>query len=52
MLDIFQLARAFVIDIGLTDDGWKIIECGSISCAGFYEADMQKIVMSLEDEYK
>jgi hypothetical protein len=52
MVDIFQLAKTFVIDIALTPDGWKIIECGSTSCAGFYDADMQKLVMALEDGYK
>jgi hypothetical protein len=51
MIDIFQLAETFVIDLGLTDEGWKIIECGSISCAGFYDADMQKLLMALEDCY-
>jgi hypothetical protein len=51
MIDKFQLAKTFVMDIGLTRNGWKIIECGSTSCAGFYDADMQKIVMALEEEY-
>jgi hypothetical protein len=51
MINIFQLAKAFVIDIGLTPDGWKIIECGSVSCAGFYDADMQKLIMSLEERF-
>ena len=51
MIDIFQLAKSFVIDVCLIDNGWKIVECGSISCAGFYDADMQKIVFALEDTY-
>ena len=51
MVDIFQLSKSFVIDTGLTENGWKIIECGSISCCGFYDADMQKIIMNLEEEY-
>lgn len=51
MVDIFQLAKAFVIDVCLTDDRWKIVECGSISCAGFYDADMQKIIMALENAF-
>ena len=51
MTKIFQLARSFVMDLALTPNGWKIIECGSISCSGFYDADMQKIVMALENEY-
>jgi hypothetical protein len=51
MVDMFQLAPAFVIDLALTPNGWKIIECGSVSCAGFYDADMQKILMALENVY-
>jgi len=51
MVDIFQLAKTFVIDLALTPEGWKIIECGSTSCAGFYDADMQKLIMSLEESY-
>jgi len=52
MVDIFQLAKTFIIDVCLTENGWKIVECGSTSCAGFYDADMQKIVMGIEDSYK
>ena len=51
MVDIYQLAETFVIDVCLTSDGWKIVECGSTSCAGFYDADKQKIVMALEYMY-
>jgi hypothetical protein len=51
MVDIFQLAKTFVIDVCLTNDEWKIVECGSTSCAGFYDADMQKIIMGLEYSY-
>lgn len=49
MVDIYQLAETFVIDVCLTADGWKIVECGSTSCAGFYDADMQKLIMALEE---
>lgn len=51
MVDLFQLADAFVIDVCQTDSGWKIVECGCINCAGFYEADMQKVIMALEDHF-
>ena len=51
MVDIFQLSKTFTIDVCLTDNNWKIVECGSTACAGFYSADMQKIIMSLEDTY-
>jgi len=49
MVDIFQLSDAFTIDVCLSNDEWKIVECGSISCAGFYDADMQKLIMALND---
>lgn len=52
MLDLFQLARAFVMDVCLVDDEWKIVECGCINCAGFYQADMQRLVMALEEEFQ
>ena len=51
MVDLYCLSKTFVIDVCLTDNGWKIVECGSTSCAGFYDGDMQKLVMSLEDAY-
>ena len=51
MINIFQLADAFVMDICLGEDGWKIMECGCINCAGFYKANMQKLVMALEDAF-
>ena len=53
MVDIWQPARAFVIDIALTDDaddGYnKIIEINGINCSGFYEIDIQKFVMAIEE---
>jgi hypothetical protein len=48
MVDIYQLADAFVIDVCLTDDGWKIVECNCINCAGFYLCNIQKVIMELE----
>ena len=42
---------SFVIDICLVDNEWKIVECGCINCAGFYKADLQKLLMSLEDNF-
>lgn len=52
MVDKYQLADAFVMDIALTEYGYKIIECGCINCAGFYEANMQKLIMALEDAFR
>ena len=53
MLDIWVPARAFVIDIALTDDeddGYcKIIEINCINCSGYYAIDVQKFVIAIEN---
>lgn len=51
MVDLFQLNDAFVIDVCETDSGWKIVECGCINCAGFYDADMYKMLLSIEEHF-
>ena len=51
MVDKFQLNEAFVIDICETENGWKIVECGCINCAGFYEADLFKMLIAIEDHF-
>jgi len=51
MIKLFQLADAFVMDICLTGDEWKIIECGCINCAGFYKANIPKLIDSLENYF-
>ena len=51
MVDKFQLNEAFVIDICLTETGWKIVECGCINCAGFYDVDIQKMLIKIEDHF-
>lgn len=48
MVDVYQIADAFVIDVCLTENGWKIVECNCINCAGFYLSDVQKMIMELE----
>jgi hypothetical protein len=52
MVDKFQLNEAFVIDICETETGWKIVECGCINCAGFYDADLQKLLVAIEDHFQ
>lgn len=41
--------EAFVLDIADTPAGLKILEAGNLNSAGFYEADLQKLVAALED---
>lgn len=48
----FNVAEAYVLDIELTLDGWKVVEANRINSAGFYKADVKVIVLVLEDYYK
>ena len=48
MVDIYQPAEAFVIDVCLVEDDWKIVEINCINAAGFYLCDMQKLITELE----
>ena len=49
MASVYQLSDAFVMDICMTEGDYKIVECGCINSAGFYNADMNKLVISLEE---
>ncbi len=40
-------ARAFCLDVCETEDGWKVVEIGSINACGFYAANMTSLVMAL-----
>ena len=51
MIDLYQPAEAFVIDICLCELGWKIVEINCINCSGFYKGDLQKILIGLEDHF-
>ncbi len=48
MVDIWQPSRAFVLDIALTDEGFKIVEINNLNSAGFYSCDVTKIVAAVE----
>ena len=48
MANIYQVAEAFVMDICLTTEGWKIVEINCVNSAGLYQADVEKLVMALE----
>lgn len=45
-------AKAFVVDIADTPEGMKVIEINNINSSGFYGADVQKIIMAIEDMEK
>ncbi len=49
MIKLYQPAKAFVMDIAVTDAGLKIVELNCINCSGFYNCDLQKIINSIYD---
>ncbi|MFK7972839.1 MAG: ATP-grasp domain-containing protein [Bacteroidia bacterium] len=49
MADLYNVADAYVMDIAMTMDGWKIMEVNCINSAGFYKGDVKRIVLALED---
>jgi len=51
MIDIYQPAEAFVIDIAVSNDELKVIEINSINSAGFYECNMIKLISALENHF-
>jgi len=51
MVNIYELAEAFVIDICMSNGKYKIMECGCINSAGFYDSNIGKIVNELEKEF-
>lgn len=55
MVKLYQLADAFVMDVCEVIDKdvaqYKVVECGCINSAGFYKADMQKLIVALENKF-
>lgn len=39
---------AYVMDVASTDDGFRIVECNTFNAAGFYAADVGRIVEAIE----
>lgn len=48
MVDKYQPARAFVVDIALTPDGYKVIEINNINTVGLYHMDVNKFIDAIE----
>lgn len=51
MCKLFCPAKAFVIDICLYNDEYKVVEINCINCSGFYDGDMSKLIQSLENAF-
>jgi hypothetical protein len=51
MAKLYSPARAFVLDICLFQDEYKIIEINCMNCSGFYDLDMSKLLQALEKSF-
>jgi hypothetical protein len=51
MAKLYSPARAFVMDICLFEDDYKIVEINCINCSGFYDLNMSKLIQSLENTF-
>lgn len=48
MIQLYNLEEAFVMDICLTDDGWKIVEINCINSSGFYpNTNVKSVIKAL-----
>lgn len=47
----YQPAKAFVIDVCLHEDQYKIVEINCINCSGFYAGNMNKMIEALENTF-
>ena len=47
--DLWRPNDAFVLDVADTPEGLRIIEINNLNSAGFYKADMQKLVFALSE---
>lgn len=51
MCRLFCPAKAFVLDICLYNDEYKVVEINCVNCSGFYDGDMSKLIQSLEKAF-
>lgn len=51
MAKIFSPSRAFVMDICLYNDDYKIVEINCINMSGFYDCNISKLIQSLEKAF-
>jgi hypothetical protein len=49
MVDLWQPARAFVLDVADTPNGLKVIEINNINSAGYYACNISRIVQAMEN---
>ena len=37
----------YCLDLALADEGWRVIECNSVSYSGYYDCDLHAIVAAM-----
>ncbi len=52
LVDIWQPAPCFVLDIGETKDGLGLVEINTLNSSGVYECDMVKVFTAIEQLYE
>ena len=51
MVNIHSIADAFVMDVCLTPEGWKIVELNCINWSGFYGSNTDLIFFELNEYF-
>lgn len=51
MAKLYSPSRAYVLDICLYQDDYKVVEINCINCSGFYDLNMSKLLQSLEQTF-
>ena len=46
-----SIAEAWVLDICMSNDKWKVVECGCINHAGFYASEINKTLQIIEEKF-
>jgi hypothetical protein len=49
MVQLYQPAKAFVMDIAMTDEGLKIVELNCFNCSGYYDIDFNKLTFAVNN---
>lgn len=51
MIQLYQPAEGFVMDIAMTDDGLKIVELNCLNCSGYYDVDLHKLTYAINEHF-
>ncbi|MNW03714.1 hypothetical protein D3C71_1996880 [compost metagenome] len=49
LINQWEPSKAYVLDICLTPNGYKVVELNNITSSGFYDCDVTKIVFALDN---